>query len=230
MTETDAPPGLEACAFDAYGTLFDFASAVMRHRDEIGTEAAAVSALWRTKQVEYTWQRSLRGDYADFWHITGDALDYALAAHGITDAALRSRLMEAYFTLDAFPEVGDVLSRMQGKGLKLAILSNGSPSMLIAAVRHNDLYARFEKLLSVDAVGVYKPHPDAYRLAVDHFRLPAERIAFVSANGWDAAGGAHFGFRVAWVNRAGAPPEQLSGSPEWEIPSLDALPRALGVA
>ncbi|MGF1640536.1 MAG: haloacid dehalogenase type II [Rhodospirillales bacterium] len=227
MTEDARLRDVGACVFDAYGTLFDVNAAAERCRDALGDKADALASLWRGKQLEYTWLRSLRGDYVDFWHVTGQSLDYALDALGLEDNTLRARLMELYLVLDAYPEVGAVLGKLREAGLKTAILSNGSPSMLVAAVRRAQLQALFDEVISVDAVRIYKPHPSVYQLAVDRLRLPPERICFLSANAWDASGAAHFGFRVVWINRFRARPDQLPGTPEREISSLLELPDLL---
>jgi 2-haloacid dehalogenase len=221
--------GIQACVFDAYGTLFDIGAAAARCRDRLGDKADTLSQMWRTKQIEYTWQRSLRGDYEDFWHVTAQGLDYAMAALGLADDVLRARLMEVYFALDAYPEVGDALRRLKAGGMKLAILSNGTPSMLIAAVRRSGLEGVFDSILSADEVRMYKPHPSVYRLATDNLRFSADSICFLSSNGWDAAGAAFFGLRVVWINRFGQPPERLDGTPERVITSLSELPPLLGL-
>lgn len=219
---------VKGCVFDAYGTLFDINAATERCRDALGEAADPLAELWRSKQLQYTWLRSLCGAYVDFWHITGQSLDYAMASLGLDDPALRTRLMEIYFVLDAYPEVPGVLAALKAGGLRTAILSNGSPSMLIAAVRHAQLDDVVDDILSVDAVQIYKPHPSVYQLAVDHLRLPAEAICFLSANAWDAAGAAHFGLPAVWINRFHAQPEQLPGTPAAEIFSLNELPQLLG--
>ncbi len=218
-----------ACVFDAYGTLFDVHSAAARCRDDLGEKADAVSQAWRVRQLEYTWLRSLMGRHADFWRVTGDALDYALEAHGIDDAALRDRLMDCYLELDAYPDVKDALERLKGAGLKCAILSNGSPDMLESAARGAGIADLLDALLSVEDVGIYKPHPSVYQLAVDRLGVAAERIAFQSSNGFDACGAASFGFRVAWVNRFGQQPERLPGTVDAELASLAELPALLGL-
>jgi 2-haloacid dehalogenase len=230
MIGAQAAAGVKACVFDAYGTLFDASAATARTRNELGDRADALATLWRSKQLEYSWLRSLRGDYVDFWHVTGQSLDYALGVLGLRDPAMRSRLMELYFVLDAFPDVRDALMEIKRAGLKTAILSNGSPSMLTAAAHRTCLEDLLDAVISVDAVRIYKPHPTVYQLAVDRLKLPAERICFVSANYWDASGAALFGFRVIWINRAGAMPDALPGEPEHEIDSLAALPALLGAA
>jgi 2-haloacid dehalogenase len=230
MSGAEAFAGVSACVFDAYGTLFDVSAATARCRNELGDRADALTTLWRSKQLEYSWLRSLRGDYVDFWHITGQSLDYALAALDLNDPALRSRLMELYFVLDAFADVRDALAELKSVGLKTAILSNGSPSMLTAAVHRNHLDDLLDAVISVDPVRTYKPHPTVYQLAVDRLKLPAERICFLSSNYWDASGAALFGFRVIWINRAAAMRDPLPGEPDHEIRSLVALPPLLGAA
>ena len=228
MAEGKPLNDIEACVFDAYGTLFDANAAAAGCRDVLGETADALASIWRTKQLEYTWLRSLRGDYVDFWHITGQSLDYAMASLGLADDRLRARLMELYCVLEAYPEVPGVLEAVKATGRRTAILSNGSPSMLIAAVRRARLERLLGEIISVDAVKIYKPHPSVYQLAVDRLRVTPERICFLSGNGWDVSGAAHFGFRVVWINRNAAQPEQLPGQAEHEIRSLEALPALLG--
>ncbi len=218
-----------ACVFDAYGTLFDVHSAVARSGGALGDKAGAVSALWRQKQLEYTWLRSLMGAYADFWQLTGEGLDYALAANGIADADLHRRLMDLYLNLDAYPDVPDALDCLRAAGKKTAILSNGAPDMLRAAVDSADLGSRLDAALSVDELRVFKPDPRVYQLAVDRLGVEAARICFVSTNGWDAAGAAYFGFKVAWLNRFGQQPERLPGTPLAVIETLAELPDLLGL-
>ncbi|GIK96722.1 MAG: haloacid dehalogenase [Alphaproteobacteria bacterium] len=221
---------IDACVFDAYGTLFDVHSAAARCRDALGDRADRLSALWRQKQLEYTWLRSLMGRHADFAQVTAEALDYALAAVGIADPDLRRRLLDMYRRLDAFGEVPEVLGRLRRAGLPTAILSNGSPAMLDSAVGSARLGDLLDTVLSVESVGIYKPHPSVYRLAVDRLGVPAGRICFLSSNGWDAAGAAQFGFRVVWVNRYGQPPERLPAGPEALLEDLSGLPALLGHA
>ncbi len=218
-----------ACVFDAYGTLFDVHSAAAKCRADLGDKADAVSQTWRDKQLQYTWLRSLMGHYVDFWRVTGDALDYALETHGVDDATLRERLMACYLELAAYPEVKDVLARLKGAGVKCAILSNGAPEMLAAAVRNSGIDDLLDAVLSVDELGVYKPHPTVYRLAVDRLGVEAGRIAFQSSNAWDANGAAAFGFRVAWVNRFGQRAERLPGPAAAELTTLSELPPLLGL-
>jgi len=218
-----------ACVFDAYGTLFDVHSAVRRGGASLGDKADGVSALWRQKQLEYTWLRSLMGAHEDFWQVTSDGLDYALAANGIKDTKLHARLMDLYLRLDAYPDVADALTRLRAGGKKTAILSNGAPEMLAAAVSSAGLTDLLDASLSVEDVGIYKPDRRVYQLAVEHMALAPGRICFVSTNAWDASGAAHFGFRVAWMNRFGQTPERLPGKPSAVIESLVELPDLLGL-
>ena len=200
-----------ACVFDAYGTLFDVHSAVGRAGKTLGDKADSVSALWRQKQLEYTWLRSLMGAHADFWQVTGDGLTYALAAHSVEDSALHTQLMNQYLSLDAYPDVADCLGRLRDGGKKTAILSNGTPKMLHAAIESAGLGEQLDLALSIEDVGIYKPDRRVYRLAVDRLAIEGKRICFVSTNAWDANGAANFGFRVAWMNRFGKQPERLPG-------------------
>lgn len=211
--------------FDAYGTLLDVHSAVGRHAAAIGPDAAALSRLWRQKQLEYTWTRSLMGRHADFAVVTAEALDFALATYGLADAALREALLRAYRTLDAYPEVPAVLEDLRRRGLRTAILSNGSPEMLAAGVAAAGIGALLDAVLSVESVGIYKPDPRVYRLAVDHFDVPAAETLFVSSNAWDAAGAAAYGFRVAWINRIGQPAEYGFAPPAATLTDLTEIAR-----
>ena len=220
---------IDACVFDAYGTLFDVAAAAANCRDALGDKADALSALWRTKQLEYTWLRSLMDEYTEFWQVTGEALDYALETLGLDgDEQLRERLLNLYLELDAYAEVKDVLTRLNNGGMKCAILSNGSPKMLMSAVTNAGISDLLDDVLSVDDINIYKPHISVYQMAVDSLEVPAERICFMSSNAWDAAGAANFGFRVNWVNRFGQKSERLPGRPENEIKTLSELPPLFG--
>lgn len=216
--------GIRACVFDAYGTLFDFASAAAQCRVTLGDKAARLTWLWRDKQLEYTWLRAAQGRHADFWQVTGDALDFALETLGILGPELRDRLMQLYLTLDPFPEVPAVLRQLRMAGFSTAILSNGSPRMLAAAVDNAGLDDLLDAVLSVEEVGVYKPHPRVYQLAVDRLGITANAIAFQSSNGWDAHAASAFGMRVVWCNRYGQRRERLPGRPDHEIHSLSELP------
>ena len=215
---------IDAVVFDAYGTLFDVNSAVSRCRDALGAQADAFSATWRRKQLEYSWLRSLIGAHADFWQVTTEALDFTCERHEISDTSVRQRLLDAYRDLDAYPEATAMLRAIRAAGFKTAILSNGTPAMLQSAVEAADLGAHFDAVLSVEDAGVFKPHPHVYRLAVVGLEVPAERICFVSANGWDIIGASHFGFRAVWINRASEPRERLPAGAEIELGDLADLP------
>lgn len=216
--------GINACVFDAYGTLFDVHSAVGRHRARLGENADKVSMAWRTKQLEYTWLRSIMDRYVDFWQITGHALDFALQANGIEDDALREDLMGAYLALECYPEVPEVLSTLKDAGMHTAILSNGSPMMLEAAVDSAGLGGLLDDVISVDLLGVYKPAMDVYQLVLERLDVGRGQVSFQSSNAWDAAGAATFGFKVAWCNRFGQARERLPDGPHAEIRTLAELP------
>jgi 2-haloacid dehalogenase len=221
--------GVKACVFDAYGTLFDFASAARRCGDELGENIDKLSALWRDKQLQYTWLRATQGKHADFWQVTGDALDFTLETMGMANAKLRERLMQLYLSLETFPDVHDVIATLKKTGLKLAILSNGSPKMLEPLIKAAKLDGLFEEVLSVEDAGVYKPHPKVYQLAVDRLGTPAAAISFQSSNAWDAYAASAFGMQVVWCNRYGQRRERLPGNPDREIKSLSELPALLGI-
>jgi len=215
---------VKACVFDAYGTLFDFASAAAGCRDVLGDKTAAVTTLWRDKQLQYTWLRGMQGLHVDFWQVTGDALDYTLDTLGLADPALRQRLMNLYLKLLTFPEVPGVLRKLRADGYKTAILSNGSPHMLTSAVESAGLGDLLDHVISVEEVGVFKPARKVYQRCVDLMGVPAASIAFQSSNSWDAWAASAFGMRVFWCNRYGQRPERLPGQPDAELRSLAELP------
>lgn len=215
---------VKACVFDAYGTLFDFNSAASAAKDELGDDWQRLSDLWRLKQLQYTWLRGLAEHHADFWQVTGDALDFALATLKIERPGLRDRLMNLYLQLSTYPEVPAMLRELKGRGMKLAILSNGTPPMLAAMVRNSGLDGVFDAVLSVEEVGVYKPHPLVYGLASQRLQLAPSRICFLSSNGWDAYSAKAFGFQVIWCNRFGQAAERIPATPDGEIKDLAALP------
>ena len=221
---------ISVCVFDAYGTLFDYNSAAARHSAVLGEKAAPLADLWRLKQLQYTWLRSLMGRYTGFWQVTGDALDFSMGELGIEDEALRANLMQAYLTLDAYPEVTGMLATLRARGLRTAILSNGEPGMLDAAVDAAGLSDLLDAVLSVEEVGIFKPHPSVYQLVVDRLGVAAEQVSFQSSNAWDANGAAAFGFRVAWCNRFGQGQERVPEAPDAEIATLAELPPLLGIA
>jgi 2-haloacid dehalogenase len=224
----DNPESIRACVFDAYGTLLDLTSALAAEESALGPVAPLLAELWRRKQLEYSWLRSLMRRHADFWQVTGDALAYSLEALAIDDPGLAGRLLGAYRRLQPYPEVALMLGRLRRTGRRTLILSNGEPGMLQDAVASAGLGGLLDDVLSVEAVGVFKPAPEVYLLATTHLGLAAHEILFVSANGWDAHGAASFGLRVAWINRADAPIERLPAGPEVELPDLSGLAGLLG--
>lgn len=219
----DPISGIEACVFDAYGTLFNIHAPVARVAGQIGENADAVSNLWRQKQLQYTWLRSLMGAHVDFWQVTSDALEYALEAHGIDNPGLHGQLMDLYLTLDAYGDVAPALGALKAAGKKTAILSNGNPTMLNAAVASAGLENLLDAALSVEEVGIYKPDRRVYQIAVDRLGVKASAICFVSTNGWDAAAAADFGFQVVWLNRFSLVWERLPGTRRATITGLDEL-------
>jgi 2-haloacid dehalogenase len=220
--------GVKACVFDAYGTLFDFASAARACPDVPPEAVERLSALWRDKQLQYTWLRAAQGRHADFLQVTADALDFTLETLDLTRPALRERLLDLYLRLSPFPEVPEMLARVRAAGLATAILSNGTPAMLAAAVGAAELNDLFDAVLSVEEVGAFKPNRQVYQLAVDRLGTPAASIAFVSSNGWDAHAASAFGMQVVWCNRYRQRRERLPGAPDREIATLADLPALVG--
>lgn len=205
---------LNAVAFDAYGTLFDVYSVAALAAQLFPEKGAELTHLWRLKQIEYTQLRTLAGHYKPFWEITEDALAFAARSLALDlDETMRSRLMNQYACLAAFPENLAALRDLKALGIPMAILSNGTPRMLDIAVKSAGMAGLFDHLLSVDAVKKYKPAPEVYQLGPDAFACAASQILFVSSNGWDIAGAAWFGFTTFWINRSGQPPEELDVTP-----------------
>ena len=209
--------------FDAYGTLFDVHSAVGRLRARIGPQADRLSDLWRNKQLEYSWVRSLMGAYRNFEDITADALDFAASRCGGISPDLRADLLDAYRVLDAYADVRPALEALRRKGAKTAVLSNGTPAMLADAVKAAGLADCLDAILSVDALRTYKTAPAVYQMACDHFGVGAQAISFQSSNNWDIAGAKRFGFRPVWINRTGQPAEYVDCAPAAVLKSLDGI-------
>ncbi len=213
-----------AYVFDACGTLFDVHAAIARHRAAAGGDADRFSEIWRAKQLEYTWTLTLAGHYVDFWTLTERALDFTFARVPSVDRALRPKLLEAYLTLDAFPDARATLADLKAGGARLAILSNGSPRMLDAAVQAASVALLLDSVLSVDAVRQYKPRPEVYALVTKAMAVKPSAVVFVSSNRWDVMGAVSFGFKAVWINRARMPEEYTDLAPWREIPGLAALP------
>jgi 2-haloacid dehalogenase len=209
--------------FDAYGTLFDVSSPVRRHAARIGDQSGRLSEIWRAKQLEYSWVLSLSGVYRDFEALTEHALDFALASLAIKDAALRADLLAAWQAPECYDDVKAALAHLKAAGAKLAILSNGTPSMLESAVTAAQIGQHFDAILSVDQLERFKTDPECYRLATRYFGCNASEISFQSSNRWDIAGASVFGFHTVWVNRSGAPDEYKGFGPDRVIRDLSAL-------
>jgi 2-haloacid dehalogenase len=222
---------ITTCIFDAYGTLFDVSAAARQAAQEpdhasLADHWPAVAANWRLKQLQYSWLRAVTGEYVDFWQVTQDGLDWALEAQGLAgDAALRERLLALYWELSAYPEVPAMLGALKAVGKTCAILSNGSPAMLDAAVRSAGLSEWLDDVLSVESVGIFKPAPQVYDMVGQRFGVPRDEVLFVSSNGWDAAAAAGYGFATAWANRAGEPVDRLPARPDHVLADLDQIPR-----
>jgi len=227
---------IAACVFDAYGTLFDVNAAAREAAAEPGCEALArrwprLAADWRARQLQYTWLRAITGAHTDFWKVTEDGLDWALEAQGLAgDAALRARLLDLYRRLSAFPEVPEMLAALKAAGRATAILSNGAPGMLAAAVESAGIGDRLDAVLSVEEVGVFKPHRSVYDLVGRRFGTAPDEVLFVSSNGWDAAAATGYGFVTAWVNRAGEPVDRLPWTPRYRLADLSGIPALAAAA
>ncbi|WP_448952422.1 haloacid dehalogenase type II [Labrys neptuniae] len=221
MTE---PVPYPAILFDAYGTLLDLGFLTQRAEQLYPGHGSPLAALWRDKQLTYTWLRTIGGHYADFAAVTADALDYAIERLGLVSTKqVRDELLAAYWSLPGFAEARAILMRLRHSGVRLGILSNGTPAMLDAALRSSGLADLFDEIISVDAAHCFKTASAAYQLGTQRIGLPAERILFVSSNGWDVCGATWFGYRTYWVNRAGLPPERLDVVPHASGESLEDL-------
>jgi len=219
---------IKACVFDAYGTLFDVNAAAREEQDTLGSQWEDIANNWRMKQLQYTWLRSLQKQHADFWQVTGDALDFALSTSGIDDPVLRARLMNLYLRLSSYPEVKSMLETLNASGTKCAILSNGTPKMLDAAVANAGIGDLLDGVYSIEDVGIYKPDPSVYQMAVDRLGVRPSEISFQSSNAWDAYAAKAFGFNVVWCNRFGQADERLPGTPDAQIKDLSQLPPIVG--
>lgn len=220
---------ITTCIFDAYGTLFDVNAAARHAAKEpvhkvLSDVWPQVARDWRSKQLQYTWLRAVAGQHCDFWQVTQDGLDWALEAAEVDDPATRERLLSLYWELAAFPEVPHMLADLKGRGLNTGILSNGSPDMLDGAVKSAGLVALLDAVLSVEDVGVFKPHSTVYDMVEAHFGCARDEVLFVSSNGWDAAGAAGYGFQTVWVNRAGEPQDRLYAKPHHVLADLARIP------
>lgn len=218
-------PPVKACVFDVYGTLINLEADIQRYADMINSyeKVSAIIRLWRSKQLEYTWLRNIMQHYVSFWQITKDALDYALTAHDMNDYSFRDALLTSYIDPECYEEVIAGLQHIKTKQFKTAILSNGSPEMLFAAIRDTGMDHYIDSVLSVEEVQLFKPEPLVYQLAVDKMKLPKENIAYFSSNAWDVAGAASFGLSAIWVNRTQQLPERLPGKPCMEAVDISSV-------
>jgi len=228
MTDT-AFTNIKACVFDAYGTLFDVDAAAREEQKSLGDDWKAISDVWRLKQLQYTWLRSLQGNYISFWNVTEDALDFALATANRQDAGLKKRLMDLYLKLSAYEEVPATLRKLKAAGLKCAILSNGSPEMLAAAVDNAGIADLLDGVYSVEGLNIFKPHPSVYELAVSGLNVSASQISYQSSNGWDAYSAKDFGFNAIWCNRFSQADERLPAAPDFQIKTLTEMLPLVGI-
>ena len=212
----------KAILFDAYGTLFDVNSAAEKCKNKIGSKWENFANFWRTTQLEYTWLRSLMKKHKDFWQVTEDSLDKSMKVFNI-DNSLKNELLNLYKILSPYPEVKDVLTKLKGKKLKLAILSNGTPKLLEELVKNNNLNNLFDDLFSVEEVKIYKPDSRVYGLPINKYKIKPEEITFLSANTWDVSGGGNYGYNSVWVNRNKSHFDNLDYIPKNEIGNLTQL-------
>ncbi len=224
---------ITTCIFDAYGTLFDVAAAAREAAGEPGRDALAacwqkLANDWRLKQLQYTWLRAVADAHGDFWDVTQDGLDWAMEANDLDDAELRERLLQLYWELSAYPEVPEMLGTLKAGGYATAILSNGSPKMLQGAVDSAAVGDVLDDILSVESVGIFKPHKSVYDLVGQRFGCAKEEVLFVSSNGWDAAAATGYGFQTVWVNRAGEPVDRLPWTPKNVLSDLTTIPDLAG--
>jgi len=212
---------IKAIIFDAYGTLFDVNSAAEKCKDKIGDKWEPFANYWRTTQLEYTWLRSLMGRHKDFWQVTEDSLDKSMKAFSI-DLSMRNELLNLYKVLSPFKEVPDVLKTLKKK-FKLAILSNGTPSLLNELVNSNNLNGIFNDLFSIEQVGVYKPDSKVYDIPINKYQIQRDEVVFLSANTWDVSGAGNYGYKAIWINRNNNIFDNLDYKPNFEIKDLYGL-------
>ena len=213
---------VKAIIFDAYGTLFDVNSAAEKCKDKIGDKWEPFANFWRTTQLEYTWLRSLMGRHKDFWQVTEDSLDKSMKAFNI-DSSMKNELLNLYKILSPYKEVSETLKALKEKKFKLAILSNGTPSLLDELVKSNNLDNMFDDLFSIEEVGIYKPNSKVYDIPIKKYRIKKNEIAFLSANTWDVSGGGNYGYQAIWVNRNNNIFDNLDFKPKLEIKNLSGL-------
>ncbi len=213
---------IKVIVFDAYGTLFDVNSAAEKCKDKIGNQWVAFANFWRTTQLEYTWLRSLMKKHKNFEQVTEDSLEKSMKVFNI-DKNMKNELLNLYKVLSPYPEVKEVLKNLKKKNFKLAILSNGTPSLLNELVKSNDFEELFDDIFSIETVGIYKPDPKVYNMPIKKYQIKAEEIAFLSSNTWDVSGGGNYGYNAIWVNRNKSIFDNLDFKPSYEIDELTKL-------
>ena len=213
---------IKAIIFDAYGTLFDVNSAAEKYKDKIGDKWESFANYWRTTQLEYTWLRSLMSRHKDFWQVTKDSLDKSMEAFKI-DSSMREDLLDLYKILSTFPEVKEVLSKLKEKNYKLAILSNGTPTLLNELVKSNNLEGIFDKIFSIEQVGIYKPSSKVYDIPIQKYKIQKDEVMFLSANTWDVSGAGNYGYKSVWVNRNNNVFDSLDYIPQYQVNNLGEL-------
>jgi 2-haloacid dehalogenase len=213
---------IKSVVFDAYGTLFDVNSAAEKCKDKIGDKWEGFANFWRTTQLEYTWLRSLMKRHKDFWQITEDSLDKSMKAFKI-DSSMKSELLNLYKVLSPYPEVKEVLKKLKEKECRIAILSNGTPTLLNELVKSNNLENIFDDIFSIEEVGIYKPDSKVYDIPIKKYQIKADKVAFLSANTWDVSGGGSYGYNAIWVNRNNNIFDNLDFKPKSEINNLTQL-------
>lgn len=214
---------IKVCVFDAYGTLFDVHSASEKFKDTIGSDYTDFSKLWREKQLEYSFLREIMDDYTDFINVTRDALNYACITFNIEDDTLKDNLMNSYMELSAYPEIRSTLETLKDKNIKLAILTNGSYSMINNAVTSSSLGDLLDDVISVDELKIFKPNQKVYNMVLDRFSVQIDEVAFFSSNGWDIMGATKFGFRTFWINRFNKTPEESKFKPFAILENLSSI-------
>ena len=213
---------IKAIIFDAYGTLFDVNSAAKKCKDKIGDKWEGFANYWRTTQLEYTWLRSLMNRHKDFWQVTEDSLDKSMQAFKI-DSSMRNELLDLYKVLSTFPEVKEVLNKLKEKNYKLAILSNGTPSLLNELVKSNNLDSIFDDIFSIEEVKTYKPDPKVYNIPIKKYQIQKNEVAYLSANTWDVSAGGNYGFNPVWINRNNSIFDNLDYVPKYQVKHLGEL-------
>ena len=213
---------IKAIIFDAYGTLFDVNSAAEKCKDRIGDKWEGFANYWRTTQLEYTWLRSLMKRHKDFWQVTEDSLDKSMKAYEI-DSSMRNELLDLYKVLSTFPEVKEVLNKLKEKNYKLAILSNGTPSLLNELVKSNNLDSIFDDIFSIEEVKTYKPDPKVYNIPIKKYQIQKNEVAYLSANTWDVSAGGNYGFNPVWINRNNSIFDNLDYVPKYQVKHLGGL-------